>query len=445
MRKKIFMALLVLAVLTASYSLYERYQVENSNKELSLVYDYESLRELQEMEDSFSFSELKEKGITGIGIFEDTLDSLEESGLIRIIRGNELQRRDILSGIDPVFEEFDYSRDSAFIVVSDETIINRVEDNLEHWQNILDNQSVEAEIELNKTEIETEKEKGERLIVFFSHWEDDYLDLSLGFDNELIENIESAGLQVIPRPESRDWGPHLDSRFPEDKDFPFVIFSGNEVPGYPDRIEETAQFLQNNDIRLGMIESFIGNQRGVNSLGRLVNYNLVRVHSIQQREMEAYTPEKIMDRYLRSARERNVRLLYLKPFLEAKEDVGVKELNEQFLDELNTRLKNEGYNTGESLPFSFFQNSILSLILIALGGGVAGIWLLERILNRKIPDSLSWMIFILILTVSGIMYFLQQTMMLRKIIALSTALVFPSLAVIHGLLEDYGGDIWQRL
>ena len=432
--KKLFVYLIVVALICSGISLFERYQVEKNNNHVELVLDNRALDSLNEETEGFSYTQLQEKGVTGIAVYEKTISRMINESKIKLITGNEIKRREIISGVRPEFKKFEYNRDSAFLVFSDKDIINRAENYFSRWQN-------ENGIKVKSTtyEIDTNGTESERFLLYFPEWKDDYLNLSLGFDNKLINNIREAGLRVIPRLENKkgnnkvslstDW--ELMNELSPD----FIIFAGDEVSGYPDNIEKTAHVMNDNQIKLGMIEAFIGHQKGVNSLARLLNFDLIRVHSIQQGEMEKYPEKKVIDRYLRAVKERNVRVLYLKPFLGKKKEMKPLQLNNHYFNQLTVGLKNLGYSIGGAGEFTDFHNSGLLLLLISTGISAAGILLLERLINIKFG---SWRIGLLLLGIGfsiGLLY-LDKNMFLRKVLALGSSITFPSLAIIIGVFSD---------
>ena len=71
-------------------------------------------------------------------------------------------------------------------------------------------------------------------------------------------------------------------------------------------------------------------------------YNLERVHSISLDEMEVYSVDKILKRYLRAAKERNIDYLFVHPIYKRYESLSVIDYNLQFLDTLYQKLGEKG-------------------------------------------------------------------------------------------------------
>lgn len=68
---------------------------------------------------------------------------------------------------------------------------------------------------------------------------------------------------------------------------------------------------------------------------------VVRLHGISAREMRVLSDERILNRYVRAVRERNIRVLYVRPFME--EDGGWQR-SLQLLAALGQRLQAAGLN-----------------------------------------------------------------------------------------------------
>ena len=100
-----------------------------------------------------------------------------------------------------------------------------------------------------------------------------------------------------------------------------VIFSGTEVLGNKKLIPYVAESLLRHQIRYGFLE--FGKQQGDAALARLMRGQLIRVHSITGAEMAQITPADATERFVKAARERNIRLLYLRFFTRPADNLVV--------------------------------------------------------------------------------------------------------------------------
>lgn len=430
-KRKIIYILISLALIVSLISLFERWQVERENKEVELVLDIRELDKLNEEEKKLTFTELKESGLSGIAVFENNLNYYISNDKLELITGETLKRRSYISNINDFYKDYDFNKDSAFLITDDQKLIKKIESSISKWQEVVDLEIKTRFLNENKDEF----------ILFFPEWNKEYGNLSLGFDKNLISEIRESALKVIPRVENDEndifWDDNYDQLLLKDLKVDYTIFAGDTISGYDNNLLRTAEIMNDNDINFGMIESFIASQRGSKNLAHLLEYDLLRVHSIQAGEMEKYSMSKIVDRYIRAVRERNVRILYLKPFLSSKEEMSVEKTNKFFLSQLTSGLEAEGFNIADAKPYKFFANSNIFLYLIALGIIAAGIILLEKIFAYNL-NKFSYFIFVLGFIVIGILIYLNKVMFLRKILALGSSVIFPSLAVITQLIDEKG-------
>src|SRR5258708_6769252 len=103
-----------------------------------------------------------------------------------------------------------------------------------------------------------------------------------------------------------------------------VIFNGTDVLGYRGLDKETADALRETPINYGQIE--FGKQRGDERLGYELKGEFVRVHSIGEAELGTLDENEAIDRFLRGARERNIRLCYIRLFYTAGRCIWLRDV-----------------------------------------------------------------------------------------------------------------------
>ncbi len=246
----------------------------------------------------------------------------------------------------------------------------------------------------------------------------------IGFSLEELELIYAAGFDVVPRVargalEFRSLLQVLGEIHPR-----LIIFSGNRIIGYPETLLATRETIADLGSLVGVIE--FTNQLGIQDVASVPN--AVRVHSITQGEMNALPQARIVSRYLRAVRERNIRVLYLRPYRIENEDSWIH--TKTLISKLSNELVASGYTLGPSQPYMAWRASEFQLALVYLGvlGGVWVLILLGYALNGKqVYGGLlgSWLIILLFAWVAPLPT--QQGM------ALASALCFPSLAVMIGV------------
>src|SRR5207249_5881687 len=103
-----------------------------------------------------------------------------------------------------------------------------------------------------------------------------------------------------------------------------VVFDKTEVLGYAGLIPQTAAALQSAGFPYGRIEVFSvrRKQRGEDQLAALMRPHVIRLFSLTAEELLVLTPESVRDKFVLAARERNIRILYLRPILPTAGNVG---------------------------------------------------------------------------------------------------------------------------
>ena len=240
---------------------------------------------------------------------------------------------------------------------------------------------------------------------------------SRGLQREQIKLVEDAGLRVIPRIRN-DFnisGALISKKLRDIAGSDVVIFAEEEVLGYPNYLPETAKALKADDIKYGYIE--FGKQFGDDDLAALVgDKNTVKVHSVPQEEMENLSESALVQRYVRGARERGIRILYVHLLQYADKDKDLISTNSAFISDLNKELTSYGFSTGKASTLSPVRANSIERIFIAFAVA-AGTALLVLFF---FPVNFVTIIVLLILF----------ALLPSKLLALISAVVFPSYAVI---------------
>lgn len=174
-----------------------------------------------------------------------------------------------------------------------------------------------------------------------------FLSLPVAFSEEEFRYVQESGLKSAPKLNTVPWDvePIWKAIEPE-----LLIISGQGVMS-------RAQ-LQGSSAVLALVEFSTPRVEGVDP-GRVV-----RLHGISAREMKALSNERILNRYVRAARERNMRVLYVRPFME---ESGGWTRSLDLLQNLQRRLEAAGFELGQAQPFSPWQPSWLLTALVGAG------------------------------------------------------------------------------
>ncbi|MBU1866965.1 MAG: hypothetical protein KKD13_00615, partial [Candidatus Margulisbacteria bacterium] len=203
-----------------------------------------------------------------------------------------------------------------------------------------------------------------------------------------------------------------------------IIFDGEEILGYPEGITSLAEALKKFRIGYGFVE--IVKQDGDVQLKRLMEGRVVRVHSVPKDELKKLEKAEVLGRYLRAVRERQVKLLYVRPFLPPQIDALPVEFNLRFFSDLKNKLAGAKITIGGSKELAPLNMTKWQIVMIGWGVVVGAILLLNAFILLPL-----WALAILILAGANLLLFLApEIVLLQKILAFGAAVIFPSLAVI---------------
>ncbi|MFW5897639.1 MAG: DUF5693 family protein [Halanaerobium sp.] len=422
--KKILIGVILITVIAAAWTLTARISEVDQNQGVEIVLDGEAYTELKSLSPELDLQQFKDNGITALAVSQKSLEDFVDNGALKRIEaldiklaGSELQSELKDNGI-----ESDELENSAIFAVFSDSLKEQ-----------LSRMSSELQREYSAEIIEAEDYD----FLYFPNWHEKLEDLNLGYNDRLVQNAREIDLDITYRSNNKInafWALNSNLELLEPE---MLIFDGDEITGFPDKIEETASLMRENNLIYGKVEAFIAAQDGAEKLAELNNYQILRTHSMQQDEVADANDQQIISRYLLSVRERNVKVLYHKPYLKGNQ---LAERNLGLLAALTSKLETDGFNLGNSQPVDYFSNSRWQLMAILLGVTAAGILLLNYFTSFKYSQMMN--IFFILAAAAGVFLLLTgREILLRQITALGSAVIFPSLAVIIFLIErNKGGE-----
>lgn len=411
----------IVALVVAGIINYNRFKLETNFKQVELVMSLNELRELSYQEgydETELLAKIKNSGINSIAVHEDTLENLVFSGKILYFSDKELNKLNFfLKSFDP-FKKFQPSPGEAYIIFNNKDDYLRIKENLQRQlgEDLVRDLSFLPYMGL--------KVKGS---------DEKLADLGLGFSEEDIELVRNLGFQVILRLKN------FSQINKEDIEFKFeesdkagkisgIIFEGETVLGYPSKenLLFTAELLKIKEYPFGIIE-FAG-QKGIETVAHQASELAVRVHSITKEEIEIISIQKAIERWIRAAKERKVRIFYIKPFM--KSNFNLVEDNLSYIRTIKEELEVNGFSTGRASILSTpYQEPKIFILLLILGVISGGLILLKNVFNIKKYQEYS--LLLLGILFSLVLFFLNREIFLIKLMALLAALIFPTLAIIN--------------
>ncbi|GEM_PF-454563 len=437
--QKILWGLIFLSAICAIIVSGQRISIEQQNRKVQLVIDYSSLIELS-MQEGKSAEEIvtlfKDAGITGLAFNEDTLETLKIRGLINWFVGEDL-RRALNSGMEKLPKGVSKNAlppvksGTIYIAVYDSAVLNQLQtflplfcgiDKVERWPSTAeDNQqpSIDNPVILSVA-------GDEKLLST----------MGCGFSKKLTSHHSSQGLAVILRPENkrRADAQMIGAYTTILKDFSptALIFTGsdNDVLGFPEYLPETSELVNDLGCYVGVIEApnVKAMQKGIQSLSIKCTPLVLRVQSVAPLFQEKLKINDLIDKFELGVRERNIRLLYLRPYSKPVREKSLLETNLYYISELKKAIVERGFEPGLARSFPNYSPSFTLLFILALGIGAASLLLLVQLF--QIPGkpvlilAFGWLALLLVLALS------RHFGMAQKLAALAGSLVFPVLSIV---------------
>lgn len=271
--------------------------------------------------------------------------------------------------------------------------------------------------------------------------------LGFGLPAERVALAHAAGLLVAPRLQNdRDLSDaqltHLIDLTDPDRDQTTMIFSGlqNEALGYPDHLPAVARALAMHKLHFGAIEVYDKKsiQLGSDDFGRRIAGRVVRVQAISKTEGDRLTADNEIARYLLGVRERNIRIVYIRPFARPWRGLSPPAANVEIVRILGLGIRHAGMRLGPAIGFERMHVSRIEIAAISLA--IPAIVLL---MGSAIGwERRSWVIalFALDVLLVGYGFLSHHDILMRKAIALLAGVLFPSagLLAIGWAFRDHG-------
>lgn len=366
-------ACLLVAWLTSLYFHQLRWQQEASHRSTEVLLDFTSLVEFgrsRGLDWSEVLPEFRKAGITALAFSELRLDELEQVGICKVYSGVDLGGNLRLGSGQPPLP----NPQSTYLVQWDEGI--------HPWLNFSQLQeAVSLAFGAERVRPWTSPSpefRGSRILeislplravqsvgICFPHWAiSEVGDLRVWLRPENKAPVTAEGVKAYLG--------RLQEQYPVEG----VIFGGssNEVLGYPDELDETVALLEQFGWKFGLIElPRAVQQKGIETLVRSLPQQTVRVFTVPPAQQANLKPPRVAQMYGLAARERNARVLYLRPYAyDPTPDRGFEQPNERLFELL---LADLGKRVG---PADVFLVTVAvppwGLALLAVGS-IAAFWL----------------------------------------------------------------------
>ena len=228
-----------------------------------------------------------------------------------------------------------------------------------------------------------------------------------------------------------------------------VIFMGiaNQVLGYPDHLRDTAIAFKRTRYRFGAIEWYdkLQEQKGTEELARFIPGQTTRVQAISKLELDKLSPETVIGRYLLGVRERNIRVVYLRPYAHLWENRSIEATNVELVRRIAAGLKARGFTLGTATPVPAFRVNPLVVLIASLAVPAIFLLILDALGIARLDLAIVVFGLDLLAIVGG--FALHHDMVARKLVALAGALLFPiaaALAIAPAFRGRTGPNPWRE-
>lgn len=423
------LGLVALTVVVSLFVIAARWRVESANKTYDVVLDYIELEWMAEQSGhdvAWWLNEFKGMGITKVGLTEENLMTLMEDSPLNVtatMMGEIMQDAGWRDSYPELFvqevEKRGFDRFDVIVEIANNSdfdailfLVQSVEARFpagsyfsmgtpDHKAYIfLDGTAADAlyggkgafNNTKNKGFIEREDLRASKLMY-----------VSLGLMPEKVALIQSAGMEVIPR--TLCYNGHNDTQYAQavvrgyeqygiTPDY--IIAGGEAVIGYDDGGDFALEYLRDNQVTIGLIETNVQRenimQSGVDAAAIATDYNTVRVFTMWDYLQYRYGyygyegAEEIENALYRAIVERNVRVLYFKPIKQTDDHhvyITDPEVYRGMFQGLEQRLSAHGISMGRASVMENVQVPSLAMLAMGLGAGLGGALLPDTFLPMK--------------------------------------------------------------
>lgn len=401
-KNTLLILLIVLGLLAGITSFIHRYAAEAHNRAVELVIDYTDAQALANttslaMDDVLG--QLHGAGVTTVAITEDTLSTLASNGIIT--PPHRVGNATLL------------------------TFANGFPGQMERVRDMLAHKAPGLKVDI----------VSDNTLRVGAPWPQ-FSGLPIGLDDTAVATARRNHLRIAPRllnytgvtPGNIDWELNQVKTQCRSSLGP-LIFSGAAVLGNRSQIEDTTFSFQKKWLTYGSVE--FSKTLGDEELARKAANRTVRVHSIGNDEMGTMDEPTAIERFVRAAKERNIRVCYIRLFLNGlttePEAANVVDANARFIEKIVTGLKQARLTVGGAHPYKEDPVPSKALRFLLSLGVMAGAVLLLRLFTglngRLFTGALA--LFLII----GIGLAWPDTARGREILALLAGCTFPTLGL----------------
>ena len=426
----ILTAVLAVALVAALYVAVVRERRELASRHVEIAMDYGDFTALAQ---SYGYDKanflvaLRRAGLTSLAISEELGGNVNSGATATVLTGQQLISQSRLSPVrEPTLAGLlarnAVSSNDLYLLVFDAAAVARYRTALaEH---------------LGPHAVRTLR-SGSPTILAIKTQSEYFSSLGLGFPEEPLALARKLHLLFVPRVQN-------DERFGKaaiDRIFASfrvgerpstVVFFGqrNEVLGFPDHIGDVADAFKRSGLNFGAIEIYdkLQLQKGSDELATKAIARTTRVQAISKTELDKLDFDTVVARYLLGVRERNVRVVYLRPFLHSYGGMSLEKTNVELVRQIASGLEARGFSLGRATPVPAFRINPLVVALVSLAVPAIIVLLFEAFGKRRANIAYVAFGIDLLLLLGG--YATHHDLLARKALALLGAIGFATMGFV---------------
>jgi len=261
--------------------------------------------------------------------------------------------------------------------------------------------------------------------------------LALGFPAQPLALARALHLFFVPRVQNdeRFAGPEIDRIFASvrrgERPSTMIFFGQrNEVLGFPDHTKEAAAAFRRSGLNFGSIETYDKPQvqKGNEELALRAIARTTRVQAISKAELDKLDFDTVVARYLLGVRERNVRVVYVRPFLHQYNGMSLERTNVELVRQIAAGLRARGFTLGRATPVPGFRINPLVVLVVSLAVPAIVVLLFEAFGKRR--PQIAYIAFAIDVVLVAGGYLSHHDLLVRKSLALVGAIGFATMGFV---------------
>ncbi|GIP21785.1 DUF5693 family protein [Paenibacillus sp. J22TS3] len=440
--------LVVIGMVASLPLIYARIQTEQTAKNVELIFNYRSLLEssvYQPKPEEFlneELDQLKGAGIGTIAMFESNLDELTRSHRLMVYSTQDL------IGMKKLPLSTAQTDNQTYVVFTSK-------ENAETFAPMIEQTFKAAGIDV----VPWSWDEGTAAIRINTSPADAVMK-SFAPDPIAMKMLRDKGFNILPR--MSDSQPYDQAAVDQmltifqENNVKHILFEGDAVKGFTDDPEKKslkafADSLKAHGLGIVTIEGLKKPQAGFNKLAYYLNYNVVRLYSLSDKDAKL-DPDTLADRFALAAKDRKIRMIYINSM--PSKDTTKSTITDSVENIVKTlgepgnavkRIEKDGFKLGQAEAFTVTTHSwdkIAKAIVVL--GGVAFV----AILVSYFLPSLTLAALILGLLGCAGLFVIHKEEWLEQLLSLFVAISAPTIAMllaikkvqeIHGEHPDMSG------